>query len=146
MTGLYNVRNYVGFGNLDRKQTTFAHVLKENGYATGVVGKWQLGAQQDSPSHFGFDESCLWHHTRYPRRYANPGLEINGVPVDYTNGEYGPDVVSDFACDFIERHSAEPFFLYYAMILPHALEFNLLRHCIGAGARGFTADVDYGRP
>jgi hypothetical protein len=30
------------------------------------------------PKQFGFDEYCLWQHTRRPPRYANPGLEING--------------------------------------------------------------------
>ena len=42
------------------------------------AGKWQLGRGLDSPQHFGFDEYCLWQHTRRPPRYANPGLEING--------------------------------------------------------------------
>ena len=108
MTGMSNFRNYVQFGVLDRKQTTFAHLLKKSGYATCIVGKWQLGKQPDSPQHFGFDQSCLWQHTRPARspdnkdtRYPNPRVEINGKPKDYTNGEYGPDVVTDFLCDFI---------------------------------------------
>ena len=37
MTGLYNVRNYINFGTLLRTETTFAHLLKEAGYATGYV-------------------------------------------------------------------------------------------------------------
>lgn len=127
MTGIYNVRNYVKFGTLDRSQTTFAHLLKKHGYATCIAGKWQLGQEVDSPRHFGFDASCLWQHTRNARdengrdtRYPNPSLEINGKPVDYTNGEYGPDVVSDFLCDFMERQEDKPFLVYYPMILPHS--------------------------
>src|SRR5690606_19670366 len=54
MTGLYNVRNYTSFGKLPRKETTFAHLLKKEGYATGVFGKWQLGKEKDSAQHFGF--------------------------------------------------------------------------------------------
>jgi arylsulfatase A len=119
MTGRYNVRNYVNFGTLPRKETTFAHLLKRAGYATGVCGKWQLGRQKDSPQHFGFDESCLWQHTRRPLRYANPGLEYNGVEKDFSAGEYGPKLVNDFALDFIKRHKDGPFFLYYPMILTH---------------------------
>jgi len=120
-----NFRNYVQFGVLDRKQTTFAHLLKKEGYTTCIVGKWQLGKQIDSPQHFGFDESCLWQHTRAARdqgkdtRYPNPHLEINGQPKDYNNGEYGPDVVTDYLCDFIERNRDRPFLGYYPMILPH---------------------------
>ena len=119
MTGMYNVRNYVRFGMLDRKQVTFAHLLKRHGYATCVAGKWQLGGQPDSPKHFGFDDACLWQHTRRPSRYAGPGLEINGKPVDYTDGQYGPDVVCDHLCKFMEANKSRPFLAYYPMILTH---------------------------
>ena len=84
MTGQYNVRNYVRFGLLDPQQTTFAHALKEAGYATCIVGKWQLASGFEGPKHFGFDEYCLWQLTRRPPRFANPGLEINGKQKDYS--------------------------------------------------------------
>jgi arylsulfatase A len=119
MTGRYNVRNYLNFGTLPRSETTFAQLLKQAGYATGVCGKWQLGREADSPQHFGFDESCLWQHTRRPPRYANPGLEYSGVSRDFTGGEYGPQLVNDFAVDFITRHKDRPFFLYYPLMLTH---------------------------
>lgn len=119
MTGRYNVRNYLNFGTLLRTEKTFAHRLKAAGYATGICGKWQLGQEVDSPRHFGFDESCLWQHTRRPPRYANPGLEYNGVARDFSSGEYGPKLVNDFALDFVTRHKDGPFFLYYPMILTH---------------------------
>jgi arylsulfatase A len=126
MTGIYNVRNYLAFGRLDRGETTFAHLLKKQGYATCVAGKWQLGSEPDSPQHFGFDESCLWQHTRQrtnadnlDTRYSNPQLEINGKAVDYTKGEFGPDVNNDFICDFIEKNKDRPFFAYYPMLLTH---------------------------
>lgn len=129
MTGMYNVRNYVKFGFMDRGQKTFAHEFKKAGYATCIAGKWQLGNESDSPRHFGFDESCLWQHMRgrtkshakdaYDSRYPNPWLEINGQPKDYNNGEYGPDVCSDFVCDFMEKNRDKPFLVYYPMILTH---------------------------
>ena len=129
MTGMYNVRNYVSFGRLDRKQTTFAHLVKNAGYATCIAGKWQLGRDQDAAQHFGFDQSCLWQHTRggrsqeggkkIDRRFVNPLLEINGEEKDFTNGEYGPQVCTDFICDFIEMNKEEPFLVYYPMILTH---------------------------
>lgn len=119
MTGQYNVRNYRNFGVLLRSETTFAHRLKQAGYATGICGKWQLGQEKDSPQHFGFDESCLWQHTRRPPRYANPGLEYDGVAEDFGDGQYGPQLITDFALDFITRHRDRPFFLYYPMILTH---------------------------
>ena len=119
MTGRYNVRNYLNFGALLRSETTFANLLQRAGYATGIGGKWQLGKEQDAPQHFGFEEACLWQHTRRPPRYANPGLEYNGVEKDFSGGQYGPQLVNDFALDFITRHKGGPFFLYYPMILTH---------------------------
>ena len=119
MTGQYNVRNYVQFGLLDPKQTTFGHLLKQAGYVTGIAGKWQLGRESDLPQKFGFDEAFLWQHTRRPPRYANPGLEHNGKELDFASGEYGPLLVNDFALDFVTRHKDRPFLLYYPMILTH---------------------------
>jgi arylsulfatase A len=84
-----------------------------------MVGKWQLGQGFDGPKHFGFDEYCLWQLNRRPPRYANPGLEINGKKIDYSKGEYGPDLVNDYALDFIARKKGEPFLLYYSMMLTH---------------------------
>ena len=119
MTGISNVRNYIEFGLLDPKAITFAHLVKKAGYATGICGKWQLGQGQNLPQHFGFDESYLWQHTRRPPRYANPGLEHNGVEINFSRGEYGPKLVNDFALDFVTRHRDRPFLLYYPMILTH---------------------------
>ena len=96
MTGRYNVRNYLNFGTLPRTETTFGHLLKEAGYATGVCGKWQLGRETDSPQHFGFDESLLWQQTRRPPRYANPGLERNGIEEEFPEGSYGPKLINAF--------------------------------------------------
>jgi arylsulfatase A len=120
MTGLSNRRNYTHFGHLDPSQTTFANLLQKAGYATCITGKWQLSNGFEGPAHFGFDEYALWQLTRRPGRYKNPGLEINGVPYDYTKNEYGPDLVSDYALDFITRKKDVPFFLYYPMMLTHA--------------------------
>lgn len=119
LTGLSNVRNYFAFGILPRDQVTIAQLLQRAGYATGACGKWQLGPEPDSPRHFGFAETLLWQHTRRPPRYANPGLERDGVEQDWRNGAYGPDLIDEFARDFITRHQAEPFFLYYPLMLTH---------------------------
>ena len=118
MTGIYNQRNYVKFGLLDPKVRTFGNVMKGAGYRTCIVGKWQLEGGFDGPKNFGFDEYCLWQLTRRPARYPNPGMEVNGKEIDYP-GKYGPDIASDYLCDFIERNKDRPFFGYYPMILPH---------------------------
>lgn len=119
MTGKYNIRNYTVFGELHRDQKTFGNFFRDAGYATSIVGKWQLGPDPTLPKHFGFDDYCLWQVTDRPSRYANPGLEINGKKIGYSDGEYGPDLVVDHALNFIENNKDRPFFLYYPMMLTH---------------------------
>jgi len=120
MTGLSNARNYLYFGQIDPSARTFAQVFREAGYATAITGNWQLGKDPALPQTLGFDESCLWQHTRRPPRYANPGLEVNGVETEYEPGSYGPDEINAYALDFIARKKDKPFLLYYPMILPHS--------------------------
>jgi len=50
MTGQYNFRVYRAFWHLDNVATTFAEVLRENGYATGISAKWQLSDPGDHPA------------------------------------------------------------------------------------------------
>ena len=118
MTGMSNKRNYAKFGFLEQSQVTFGNLLRDAGYKTAICGKWQLGADTARPKHFGFDEHCLWHLTKRPSRYASPAMETNGIARNYKPG-YGPDVVTEFALDFIDRNKSEPFLLYYPMILTH---------------------------
>ncbi len=128
MTGIYNVRNYVRFGLLEERQVTFGHLFQNAGYATCIVGKWQLGKDPMSPRHAGFDEHCLWQVTGgrvdsmgRDTRFSKPVLETNGVLKTYQDHEFGPQLVSDYGLDFIERSSksGKPFLLYYPMILTH---------------------------
>ena len=120
MTGLSNRRNYANFGFMDPSQKTFGNLLKDAGYATCVAGKWQLGNGYEGPAHFGFDEYALWHLFGKGPRYKDPQLAINGKPFTYSNNEYGPDIVSDYVLDFIQRKKDVPFFVYYPMMLTHA--------------------------
>lgn len=121
MTGIYNNRNYVRFGVLDPEAITFANVLRAAGYRTAIGGKWQLEGGFDGPGRFGFDRYCLWQLTRLPSRYPNPGLEIDGREADFKKGQFGPDIVNDYLCQFIaeQAESETPFLVYYPMILPH---------------------------
>lgn len=119
MTGMYNVRNYVSFGVLEDRQTTFAHLLKSAGYATCIAGKWQLGGldkMNERARHFGFDESYLYSWYAY---YWSPSIDINGVMKDYPQDVYGPDAMHELIRGFLETNREKPFFLYYTMALPH---------------------------
>jgi len=128
MTGLENHRNYQAFGYLAPGQRTFANVLKDAGYATGIVGKWQLmgngfdGRVGITPEAAGFDESYLWQLKALDAkgsRYWGPTRGENGV-VKISEEGFGPDDDSHFALSFIDRHKDKPFFLYYSMVLVHS--------------------------
>jgi len=128
MTGISNVRNYIRFGILDTNQTTFGHLFQEAGYATCIVGKWQLGKDPMSPHKAGFDEHCLWQvregrtdKTGRDTRFSRPELETNGEIRAYGKDDFGPRIVADYGLDFMERKHGEgrPFLLYYPMILTH---------------------------
>ncbi|MHC4678048.1 MAG: sulfatase-like hydrolase/transferase, partial [Planctomycetota bacterium] len=130
MTGQYNFRNYVDFGVLDPTQKTFGHLLQGAGYATCVVGKWQLHGSVNQraevrgkgslPGQAGFDEHCLWQIMERGSRYKDPLMIRNGKLVEDFHGKYGPDVSCDHALDFIERRKAGPFFLYFPMAIVHS--------------------------
>jgi arylsulfatase A len=130
MTGQYNFRNYTAFGVLNPMQKTFGHLLQRCGYATCVVGKWQLYGSVNQahevrgtgslPGQAGFDESCLWQIKDRGPRYKDPLIAQNGKAREDLEGKYGPDVFTDYALDFIERHKAGPFFLYFPMALVHS--------------------------
>lgn len=131
MTGKYNYRNYEAFTYLNPDQRTFGHLMKEAGYATCIVGKWQLNGlavnkpnpdDNQRPHHFGFDEYSLWQLTQVKalgERFANPLIEQNGKILPRDGDAYGPDIVSNYALDFIERNRDKPFFVYYPMLLVH---------------------------
>jgi arylsulfatase A-like enzyme len=130
MTGQYNFRNYTSFGELRPSEKTFGNMLRDAGYKTAIVGKWQLSERDfKAPFHFGFGEYLLWHFgTRVDgvqtpgsqgSRYWDPVFYHNGTLLPGTTGRFGPDVMAEFVENYIEKHRAEPFFLYYPLVLPH---------------------------
>jgi arylsulfatase A-like enzyme len=104
-----------GPGAKSKNEHPIARLLKENGYATCQAGKWrQVG---ETPKDWGFDEYCTdgtaggWY---WKKQYIK-----NGETVKTDKEVYCPDVVHDFAIDFINRNKDKPFFVYYAPHLVH---------------------------
>ena len=137
MTGQYSFRNYTHFGYLSPNEKTIGHLMQSAGYQTAIAGKWQLNGlynklpgweDRKRPQKAGFHESYLWQVTTGKQlkdgggeRFWSPPLERNGVmeTVEDNAGKYGPDLLCDFLCDFMERNRSKPFFVYYPMVLVH---------------------------
>lgn len=114
-------------GQIAADYPTIAEVLRANGYATYMTGKWHVtldgafGAPNGSyPTQRGFDRyyGCLSGGGSYykPTPVYNDLTPVNAFPDDY----YYTTAVSDSAAAFISRHPAgRPMFLYVAYYAPH---------------------------
>ena len=140
LTGAYPMRNGLQTGywhpvlmpgdpqGIHEDEITLAEVLKERGYATGVVGKWHLGDQPEFlPPNHGFDYyfGLPYSNDMSPFMPLNPRNHpplpllrnsdvLREVPEDQSSltGEYTAEAVA-----FIERNQNRPFFLY----VPHSM-------------------------
>ncbi|RIK72325.1 MAG: arylsulfatase [Planctomycetota bacterium] len=103
---------------LNPSEITIAEVLKEAGYATGVIGKWHLGDRpQFNPTRQGFDEffGVLFSNDMDPYRYYRGTKQLDEeIDRDQQTQRYTAEAV-----DFIRRRRGEPFFLYVAHTMPH---------------------------
>lgn len=120
--------------------TTLAEMLKEQGYATGIVGKWHLGCLPEFlPVNHGFDE---WLGLPYSNDYWPVDYDGTPVPDDHRKKKWPPlpfydglervDTIetlqdqdmlttryTERAVGFIRRNTDLPFFLYFAHSMPH---------------------------
>jgi arylsulfatase A-like enzyme len=142
MTGRSGIRNYVTFGELNRDEVTFGHMMQAAGYRTAFVGKKQLRGR--GMGALGFDSYSIWNPqstcgrglamTRGPlpdgcSRYWNPHMVRNGEVRERSDPtSFAPDINAGFIIDFMaggngvstaEVASAQPFFVYYPTLLPH---------------------------
>lgn len=94
-------------------QTTFAHVLSENGYVCGLAGKWHLGMETTPQSGFEY-----WCTTLRPGgTFKQPEFSVNGERI--TAPDYKTDFVGDCAIDFVEKNRDRPFCLVVPFFAPH---------------------------
>jgi arylsulfatase A-like enzyme len=120
---------------LPTTEKTIADHLKAAGYATGMVGKWHLGAHPPyHPLRRGFDEfygflreghfygpaDKVVSHLR-PREpeYDRLNPILRGEREEATS-EYLTTAFGREAGAFIDRHAAAPFFLYLPFNAPHS--------------------------
>ncbi len=126
-------RNPISDWGLPLSETSLASLLSSAGYATGLVGKWQLGS--DNPRHpqargfqefFGFLDGSLFYQEglTVPTRGSIP------VTVPWPNGilrgtqtvnekDYLTDAFTREAVAFIGKNAKQPFFLFASYNAPH---------------------------
>jgi len=111
---------------LDPREITIGDMLKTAGYATGCVGKWDMGqAKRYLPLQRGFDffyghgNNGIDYYTH--ERYSVPSLFRGNVRTEEDRGTYVTDVFRREALYFLNEHVGQrPFFLYLAFNAPHS--------------------------
>lgn len=107
--------NTAGVG-LSAQVPTWTQVLKQNGYATALVGKWHLGEQpQYHPTRFGIDH--FFGFLAGGNSPMNPVLEVAGRQQKLEGSL--PDLLVDDAVRFIEENRGRPFALLVHFRAPH---------------------------
>lgn len=112
--------------NMPLSEVTLAEVLKENGYRTGLFGKWHLGAalengplEQGFDTFFGFRGGFIDNYVHYFLHGRGFHDLWNDKEEIFERDRYFPDLMTEKAVQFIEDNKDQPFFLYAAFNLPH---------------------------
>lgn len=122
-----NVGSEKGRSGMPSEQVTVAEFMRHAGYRTGHIGKWHLGYTPDTmPNGQGFDESfghmggCIdnWSHFFYWNGPNRHDLWRNGKEI-WEDGRYFPELMIEESESFISRHRDDPFFIYWAINVPH---------------------------
>jgi len=122
-TGAY--RTSSGRTMMHPDEKTVAHLFSENGYATGMVGKWHLGDNAPHrPQDRGFHD-VVWHRCGgigqasdfWGNDYFDDTYERNGKYEQFEG--YCTDVWFREGIRFVEENKDRPFFLYLALNAPH---------------------------
>jgi arylsulfatase A-like enzyme len=134
-TGVYTVGSTARFDTSNRPlipvenveqlpldKVTLAQSLKAAGYTTGLFGKWHLGQQgKYHPAQRGFDEAItsMGKHFDF----------VTQPKVEYPQGIYLADWLTDQSVRFIEKNRDRPFFLclhHFAVHAPHEAKPDLI--------------------
>lgn len=120
MTGLYPQRYGVNGNNqrgtpIPTDHPTIAEFMRDAGYITGMVGRWDVGDTTQGPLERGFLELA-----RRPLPKKLTESEKNKGGTYWGKDEtYLTEVQGDRLVEFVERNQAKPFFLYFAPLAVH---------------------------
>ena len=102
---------------LDSGLLTWVDLLNQEGYATGLIGKWHLGTRDHQhPLTMGYDYFFGFRAGGIPPRDAV--LEEDGATAVYEG--FPQDIFTDRAIEFLQEHREEPFLLSLHYRAPHA--------------------------
>ena len=113
---------------LPAETVTVAEILKSAGYATGCTGKWGMGFfdSSGSPLKQGFDRFFGYNCQRKAHSYFPTYLWDNDQKIELPGNDgktvgktYAQNLIQIAALDFVRSNKAKPFFLFYAITLPH---------------------------
>ncbi len=101
---------------LDPSTITWPEVLQQNGYTTGLVGKWHLGVPDKfRPTATGFDYFMGFREGGAAT--VDPVLEIDGLKKRFLG--LTTDILTDHAMEFVRRNQSKPFLLCLHYRAPH---------------------------
>jgi len=100
---------------------TIPRLLKEAGYATGMFGKWGLGAPgSTSDPNEHFDVFYGYNCQREAHDYYPDHLWSNNEVVTLDEETYVHDLIFQQSLKFVRDHQDQPFFLFLPVTIPHA--------------------------
>ncbi len=158
LTGAYSNRIGINgaFGpkskrGINQKELLISEMLKENGYKTGIFGKWHLGdADIFLPTRHGFDEffgilfsNDMWpFHPEIPHAFPDDLLLYkNENPIETLIDQSDlTKRITDESIRFINENKNNPFFLYIPHPQPHVPLFAS-KEFKGSTGKGLYADV-----
>ena len=108
-------------------------LMKKNGYATALIGKWHLGyGPEFSPRAHGFDvffgskSAAIDYYTHFTARPSEGAQFVSAQP-DLWEDEalieqdgYMTDLITRRSVEFINQHATRPFFIDVAFNAPHS--------------------------
>ena len=146
LTGRYPVRMGINgvffpgsFTGIPKEEITLGEALQQQGYYTGIVGKWHLGhhlphcpLQNGFNEYFGIPYSNDMAPCLYMRGNTAESRVVNqdSITINYTNE----------AIQFIEKNKNSTFFLYLAHSMPH-VPLGASPNFKGRSSNGLYGDV-----
>jgi arylsulfatase len=137
------------------KEMTLAQLVKQKGYATGMVGKWHLGHHTKFlPVHHGFDSyfglpysNDMWpEHPDGKQRKNYPTLpliendKVINPALTHADQAKLTRQYTERAVKFIAANQSKPFFLYVAHTFPH-VPLHVADQFKGSSKQGLYGDV-----